>query len=91
MIKTQEAVRADSCWNKAMAQEMVFVLLARDPAAPAAIRAWIGERLRLGKNQPGDPQMVEAEACANHMETTKDGMTDAESQRRMAEALSKNL
>jgi phage-related baseplate assembly protein len=42
--------------------EMVFVLLSRDAAAPVAIRAWVAERLRLGKN------VVEALVCAQTME-----------------------
>lgn len=48
---------------------MLFVLLERDTAAPAAIRAWIKERIKLGKNQRGDAQIIEAEAVAKHMET----------------------
>ena len=47
---------------------MTFVLLSRDPAAPKAIRYWVHERIRLGKNQPGDPQMVEALECAKTMD-----------------------
>jgi hypothetical protein len=57
------------CMAKARELEMTFVLLGRDAAAPFAIRAWIDERIRLGKNQPGDPQVVEAEACARQMES----------------------
>lgn len=68
MRKDTERSVEHSCWNKAGENEMVFVLLARDVAAPATIRAWIGERLRLGKNAPGDPQIVEAEQCAAAME-----------------------
>lgn len=47
---------------------MVFVLLARDVAAPLAIRAWIAARIKAGKNYPGDPQLIEAERCASFME-----------------------
>jgi hypothetical protein len=57
------------CMAKARELEMTFVLLGRDVAAPAAIRFWISERIRLGKNQPGDPQLVEAETCARQMES----------------------
>ena len=49
-------------------QEMVFVLLSRDAAAPFAIRAWADERVRLGKNAETDEQIVEARACARTME-----------------------
>lgn len=71
MIKCRELSEPDSCMNRARESEMTFVLLGRDIAAPVAIRAWIGERLRLGKNKPGDPQIVEAEQCANSMEALR--------------------
>jgi hypothetical protein len=50
MRKKDELSKADSCMNRAHPQEMAFVLLSRDAAAPVAIRAWIAERLRLGKD-----------------------------------------
>ena len=56
------------CMAKAKDDEMTFVLLGRDAAAPVAIRAWIRERLRTGKNRPDDAQIVEAEQCAQTME-----------------------
>lgn len=62
MRKQDELVRG--CMAKARDDEMCFVLLGRDPAAPAAIRAWIAERIKLGKNQIGDLQLIEAEICA---------------------------
>ena len=68
MIKAMEAADGQSCWNKAAKDEMVFVLLGRDAAAPAAIRAWIAERIRLGKNKLGDHQIINAENCAQYME-----------------------
>jgi L-aminopeptidase/D-esterase-like protein len=49
-------------------EEMVFVLLGRDAAAPVAIRAWVQERIRLGKNAPTDEQIAEAMQCAEIME-----------------------
>lgn len=60
MIKREELARPDSCMNRAEADEMTFVLLARDLAAPHAIEEWIAERIRLGKNTPGDDQITEA-------------------------------
>lgn len=59
---------AHSCFNKAREDERLFVLLARDPAAPVAIRAWVAERLRLGKNKITDPQVREALECAELMD-----------------------
>ena len=67
MIKRHEIARADSCMNKALPEEMIFVLLARDEAAPATIKFWIEERIRLGKNKPNDPQIKDAEECARAM------------------------
>ena len=62
MRKCDELVSDKSCLNKANDDEMLFVLLGRDPAAPAAIRAWVAERINLGKNA------TEALACATTME-----------------------
>ncbi len=68
MIKQQELSDLKSCLNRAVMDEMLFVLLGRDPAAPIAIRAWIEERLRIGKNKPGDQQIIDAELCAISIE-----------------------
>lgn len=71
MRKWEELSRPDSCLLRAHTDEMTFVLLGRDIAAPATIRFWIGERLRLGKNRPDDAQLVEAEQCAQVMESER--------------------
>lgn len=68
MIKTEELTDPKSCLSKAGDHEMLFVLLARDPAAPVAIRAWVKERIRLGKNVWDDPQIADAWECARKME-----------------------
>jgi hypothetical protein len=67
MRKRLEREDQRSCFNKASEDEMVFVLLARDAAAPAAINAWVEERIRLGKNKPDDPQIIEAGKCVDEM------------------------
>ena len=71
MIKAQELAYPDSCFNKAHTDELIFVLLARDPAAPVAIEAWVNERIRLGKNTADDGQIAEALACALRMRSRK--------------------
>lgn len=63
MKKLDELEQQTSCLNKARNDEMLFVLLGRDPAGPAAIRAWIEERIRIGKNVRGDALMLDAEKC----------------------------
>lgn len=68
MIKRDEIDDSQSCFNKAQDGERLFVMLARDPATPIAIRAWIAERIRLGKNTPEDDQIREAYECARLME-----------------------
>lgn len=68
MIKAEELSNPESCFNRALENERVFVLLARDAAAPIAIRAWINERLLSGKNQPTDPTIMEAVATAIKMD-----------------------
>ena len=79
MRKQDELTNAASCINRAHPKEMVFVLLGRDPAAPAAIRAWADERVRVGKNGESDEQIVEARACADTMQA--EGRTWADSPR----------
>jgi hypothetical protein len=60
MRKHLEKTDPNSCFNRALDEELVFTLLSRDAAAPAAIEAWITERLRLGLNMPYDSQIVRA-------------------------------
>jgi hypothetical protein len=67
MLKRYELSEPNSCLNKAGENEMLFVLLARDRAAPKALRFWCNERIRLHLNDPGDEQIKEALACADAM------------------------
>jgi hypothetical protein len=68
MRKHDELSDPASCWNRALDEEWVFVLLARDEAAPATLRKWIAERIRLGKNRPGDRQLADVEQKAAALE-----------------------
>ncbi len=68
MLKRHETEVADSCFNKAKEDELMFVLLERDPAAPAAIREWVNVRILVGKNRAHDPQILDALECARQME-----------------------
>jgi hypothetical protein len=69
MIKSKELT--EGCMAKAKDDEMTFVLLARDPAAPSAIRHWCQERIRTGKNSRSDAKIVEALDCAEIMESQR--------------------
>ncbi len=73
MRKRDELNDPKSCMMRARDDEMTFVLLGRDVAAPAAIRAWIKERIRLGKNRPDDHQIAEAMYCALTIESELHG------------------
>lgn len=70
MLKRGELTNPASCMSRARDDEMTFVLLGRDLAAPCAIRAWIEERIRLGKNLRRDAQILEAETCAAAMQAS---------------------
>ena len=72
MRKDEELTNPNSCMSRARPDEMTFVLLERDAAAPAAIRAWIRERVRLGKNHYSDAQIADAETIARYMEAPPD-------------------
>ena len=83
MKKCDELNDSESCLNKATDNERLFILIARDPAAPIAIRAWIAERIRLGKNVPADEQIREAFKCAALMELERVEIESACSQQKM--------
>lgn len=68
MRKEDELTGEHTCMRHAHDKEMVFVLLSRDAAAPVAVRAWVAERLRLGKNAQTDEQITSALECARVME-----------------------
>ena len=67
MLKVDEIADKKSCFYRALPYERMFVLLARAEAAPIAIKAWIDERIRLGKNTEGDEQITEAYDCLESM------------------------
>ena len=56
------------CYANAKDDEPMFVLLARDKSAPAAVRYWCLDRIKTQKNRINDPQIVEAYSCAVAME-----------------------
>lgn len=60
MRKKDEILNPNSCLNRAGVDELIFVLLERDEAAPIAIQAWIDARIRMGKNAQDDSQIKEA-------------------------------
>ena len=68
MIKSEELTNPSSCMSRANLDEMTFVLLARDIAAPRTIREWVRLRIFYGKNEINDAQIQEALACAEKME-----------------------
>lgn len=71
MNKSDELTDPNSCMSKAHDDEMTFVLLARDIAAPWAIRLWIVLRILRGKNKWNDAQIQEALHCAREMNRQK--------------------
>lgn len=55
------------CYTKALPNEEMFVLLARDRLAPAVVRYWIELKIANGHDKD-DPKMIEAGECADRME-----------------------
>jgi len=82
--KDELAAMRATCMNTAHPEEMVFVLLSRDPAAPIAIRAWVAERLRIGKNTENDPKIMDALECAEVMEQEADQWRKQQDKERLA-------
>lgn len=59
-----------NCYKAALPDEPMFVMLARDPAAPETLRHWANQRRLLGKVATEDDQdrIAEALALASRME-----------------------
>jgi len=73
MIKTEELSTLESCLNRAGDGEMLFVLRAKDPCAPHAIREWVKARVEQGLNALDDPKIKEALRCASTMDEQRGG------------------
>lgn len=67
MTKAEAIADPNSCWNRALDDEPVFILLGRDIAATDAIYRWIFSRIERFKNVQGDAQLVEAYASIGSM------------------------
>ena len=68
MLKRDELATPTSCINRAADDEPVFVLRAKDIAAPWAIREWIKARQEFGLNNKFDAKLLEAERLALQMD-----------------------
>ncbi len=55
------------CYANAHPDEPMFVLLGRDPVARAVVTFWAAMRQVVGIDEPGDPKLKEAYACADAM------------------------
>ncbi len=77
MTKTDEILEPTSCFNRAIGLEILFVLAARDAAAPDAIRAWALRRVQLGLNKEDDKQILDAVATAQLMDEQRDELRSA--------------
>jgi hypothetical protein len=64
MLKRLELATNTSCLNKAGSDEMVFVLRAKDPIAPMALRHWA----TMAEGTHEMTKIAEARECADHME-----------------------
>ncbi len=71
VIKRDELHHPNSCLNKAKDDELVFVLLERDPAIVSTVLHWINTRIQMGKNKHDDPQITEAFEFCNRVLTNR--------------------
>lgn len=55
------------CYDAAEDDEPMFVLLARDPMAPALVRLWAEARRLAARSQRDMDKADEADACADAM------------------------
>ena len=74
MLKKDEVCNQSSCFNRAVDDEILFVLLGRDEDAPDTIRDWVRRRVARGKDSLFSPTITEALACANRMDAEREGL-----------------
>jgi len=67
IMSTKNYPGAFDCYYNAEPDEPLFVLLARDKAAPATILTWVSQRVNNGLNVPEDLQIEEALNCVKAM------------------------
>lgn len=67
------------CYAAALPDEPLFHLLGRDPAFPATVRFWMGERARLGKNVESDDlgKLGEAGQVADKAQAWRDQIVES--------------
>lgn len=61
MTKHEEKRDPDSCWNKALENEPVFVIRAKDPVCGLIVNLWCAIRINAGLNMRGDDKLTDAE------------------------------
>lgn len=64
MLKQNELRKPSSCLNKALFDEPIFVLRAKDPHAPQTVRLWV--TMAIGHHE--DEKINEALTLADQME-----------------------
>ena len=82
------------CYAKAAPDEPMFILLARDPAAPVLVRLWAELFGSLISNRPHSPsadwkKIEEAEAVAKDMEKWRQGHSQLDPKLEMEVSLGK--
>lgn len=72
MMGTKANPAKFDCYGNALPDEPMFILLARDPLAPAVVKFWAELReqaIETGNKPESDrPMIVEARECAINME-----------------------
>jgi hypothetical protein len=68
MLKKDELTEPNSCLNKAHDNEMLFVILERDPAAADTVRYWMQKRIELGLDTNDSPKLLTAASIVQRFE-----------------------
>lgn len=83
---TKNNPQPNDCYHKAEPDEEIFVLLARDEAAPHAIRKWVNMRIMFGLDDPHSEKINEAMRCASKMEVWRNEHRPEESPKNLNES-----
>lgn len=77
-MSTKNNPGAWRCYESALPDEPFFTILARDPAGPATLRFWAGQRILAGKlgNPEDEDRIINARQEADEMEAWREANLD---------------
>lgn len=76
MTKKEAIEDPNSCWNKAHDNDIVFILIQKDPQAPKTIQLWAAMRVLFGNDDLNAPKITSALDIADKIDAIQNAKFD---------------